>query len=78
MANLMQNMLTLQNEHHIPMMMSYNTSKQIEYYKSHKRFDSPDILDEVIRDLEQKSVREYAAYIAAMKAEDGPNSQWYE
>ena len=78
MANLMQNMLTLQTEYKIPMRMDLNTSNLLKYYENHKQFDSPKILDEVISDLSHKEAREYAAYIEAMKEEDGTNSQWYE
>ena len=77
MANLLKNMLTLQNEHYIPMRMDLSLTKKIEYYKSFKKFDSPSILDEVIKDLEQKEIRAYAAYIEAMKREDTP-SAWYD
>ena len=72
MANLMQNMLTLQTEHKIPMRMDLNTSSLIKYYENAREFDSP-----AISDLKRKEVQEYAAYIEAMKKED-TNSQWYE
>lgn len=78
MANLMQNMLTLQTEYKIPMRMDLSTSKLLKYYENHKTFDSPKILDEVILDLGRKEVHEYAEYISRMREEDGPNSEWYE
>ena len=70
MANLMQNMLTLQTEHKIPMRMDLNTSNLVKYYENNKRMDSPKILDEVISDLKRKEAQEYEAYLAAMKAEE--------
>ena len=77
MANLMQNMLTLQTEHKIPMRMDLKTPSLVKYYENAREFDSPAILDEVISDLKRKEAQEYAAYIAAMKKED-TNSQWHE
>lgn len=77
MANLMQNMLTLQTEHKIPMRMDLKTPSLVKYYENAREFDSPAILDEVISDLKRKEAQEYADYIAAMKKEDA-NSQWHE
>lgn len=78
MANMLQNMLTLQTEYKIPMRMDLNTNSLLNYYENQKTFESPKILDEVISDLRQKAATEYAAYIKTMKNEDGLNSQWYE
>lgn len=77
MANLMQNMLTLQTEYKIPMRMDLQTPSLVKYYENAKVFDSPKILEEVITDLKRKEAQEYADYIAAMKKEDA-NSQWHE
>lgn len=77
MASLFNNMEKLQKEYHIPMKTDLSTSAQIKYYESHKTFDSPKILDEVIGDLKKKDTKEYAEYISSMRSED-INSQWYE
>lgn len=58
MANLLQNMLTLQNEHGIPMRMDLSTHTQINYYDSMKNFENShekdQLLNQVIADLEQR------------------------
>ena len=58
MANLLQNMLTLQNEHGIPMRMDLSTHTKINYYDSMKNIENShekeQLLNQVIADLEQR------------------------
>lgn len=65
MANLLQNMLTLQTNHRIPMRMDLSDKNLLTYYESQKRFDSPALLDEVIKDLKIKVDTEFARLIKA-------------
>lgn len=59
MANLLQNMLTLQVEYKIPMRMDLSTNSLLKYYENSKTFESPKILDEVITDLSNKAKSEF-------------------
>lgn len=55
MANLLSNMLKLQETHRIPMRMDLSKSQQLEYYKFQVNDENNDekkqLLKEVIRDL---------------------------
>lgn len=59
MANLLQNMLTLQVEYKIPMRMDLSTNSLLKYYENSKTLESPKILDEVITDLSNKAKSEF-------------------
>ncbi len=57
MANYLTKILQLQVEYHIPIQMDINEKKKIEYYKKYYDDTKPElckILDEVIKDLEEK------------------------
>lgn len=58
MANLLQNMLTLQQEHGIPMRMDLSTHTLINYYASMTNFEDSiekeRLLRQVVADLEQR------------------------
>lgn len=58
MANLLNNMLTLQVEHKIPMRMDLSTKEQLEYYEAQKgmldSIDKSRLLQSVIIDLQAK------------------------
>lgn len=58
MANLLNNMLTLQVEHQVPMLMDLSTKELLEYYQRQNiNVDSVEkskLLQAVITDLEEK------------------------
>lgn len=60
MANLLQNVLTLQTEYQIPMRMDFTTRGLITYYKSFQRdcdsIERNRLLVQVIRDLEERDL----------------------